>query len=237
MNGIITTITLFRYETLSSKLWAFKMMNEAHGYLKDTKGLKFYRLMGTGRSGFNPFPNWAKYALIMVWENEKNADDYLNASELFKLYTQQAKEYYTMYLSTIRSVGVWSGANPFESDTVEIGKGDKILVLTRASIKWRYLFKFWKYVPYAQKGLKKNAGLIFTMGIGEAPLVQMCTLSLWQNTASLNDFAYQQQAHQKAISMTRAFNWYKEELFARFVAYRSEGTWHNQDLIKIQEER
>lgn len=206
-------------------------MNRAHGYLQGVNGLSFYRLMGSGKSGFNPLPNWSVYALIMVWDSEKQAEDYFHASELFDLYQQHTEECYTIYLSSIRSKGEWSGINPFESKDRVADGNEKILVLTRATIKWRYLFKFWKYVPHSQKALESNPGLIYTMGIGEAPLVQMCTLSLWKNTESLEDFAYNQRGHQNAIAMTRTLDWYKEELFARFVAYRSEGTWYGKDLL------
>lgn len=227
----ITTITLFRYQTLKDKLWAFQMMNKAHVYLKDVHGLRFYRLMGSGKSGFNPLPNWSVYALIMVWDSEEQVEEYLRSSDLFALYRQHSEDCYTVFLSSIRSKGKWSGINPFESQKTEVRSDDKILVLTRATIKWSYLFKFWKYVPHSQKSLESNTDLIFTMGIGEAPLVQMCTLSLWKNTEALEDFAYKQHGHQKAIAMTRKHDWYKEELFARFAAFRSDGTWYGQDLL------
>ncbi|NNK11900.1 MAG: DUF3291 domain-containing protein, partial [Flavobacteriaceae bacterium] len=76
MTTQITTLTFFKYRSLYAKLWAFGMMQFAHYALRKTDGLSFYKLLGTGREGFDPRPDWSVYALLQVWETEDNADEF-----------------------------------------------------------------------------------------------------------------------------------------------------------------
>lgn len=222
----ITTITFFKYETFQQKFWGFKMMNSAHQYLAKAKGQTFYKLMGSGRGkGFNPFPDWSVYSLLQIWENEAAANEFLNHSELSQLYQNNTKEIWTLYLKNIMAKGEWSGKNPFQPST-DLDKNIPYLgIITRATIKTSKLIKFWRYVPTSQKPIDKMKGLLYTKGIGEAPIVQMATFSIWKDFKSLKAFAYDSEEHKKAIRLTRELDWYKEELFARFQPYKSFGTW------------
>ena len=58
----------------------------------------------------------------------------------------------------------------------------------------------------------------------------MATFSIWRSEAALKDFAYSNAHHKKAIEQTRAFNWYKEELFSRFQPYQVYGTYQGAPL-------
>jgi hypothetical protein len=49
------------------------------------------------------------------------------------------------------------------------------------------------------------------------------TFSLWESATAVRDFAYRGQAHQKAIADTARYNWYAEELFARFAVLEQRG--------------
>jgi heme-degrading monooxygenase HmoA len=92
--------------------------------------------------------------------------------------------------------------------------------------------KFWQYVPTSQRPIQQGCkGLIYTKGIGESPLVQMATFSLWENMEALKNFAYHSPEHQVAIQKTRQLDWYKEEMFVRFQPYRSVGTWGGKSPI------
>jgi len=202
------------------------MMNSAHGYLAKVKGQTFYKLMGSGRGkGFNPFPDWSIYSLLQIWENEAAANTFFKDSKLSELYQQNTKEVWTLYLRNIMAKGKWSGNNPFEQST-ELDKNIPYLsIITRATIKTSKLVKFWRYVPTSQKSISKMKGLLYTKGIGEAPIVQMATFSIWEDFKALKAFAYDSEEHKKAIKLTRELDWYKEELFARFQPYKSFGTW------------
>lgn len=221
----ITTITLFRYNTFLSKLWAFGMMQFAHASLSKVSGLQEYKLMGSGKDRFNPFPDWAVYALLQIWDNEAAANTFFETSSLIKRHLHKSEERCTLFLKNTKSKGEWSGKNPFEKSVTIDNDNPYIAVITRATIKISLLYKFWKYVPTSQKSLYRNEGLIYTKGIGEVPFLQMATFSIWRNQESLKQFAYGSKEHATAIAKTKQLNWYTEELFSRFQPYKSIGTW------------
>ena len=221
----ITTITLFKYNTFLSKLWAFGMMQFAHAPLSKVNGLQQYKLMGSGKDGFNPFPDWSVYSLLQIWDNETAANTFFETSSLLKSYLHKCEERCTLFLKNTKSKGEWSGKNPFKKSEVIDTENPYIAVITRATIKINLLYKFWKYVPTSQKSLYRNEGLIYTKGIGEVPFLQMATFSIWKNHEALRQFAYDSKEHATAIAMTKRLNWYTEELFSRFQPYRSIGSW------------
>ncbi len=194
-------------------------------------GLQFYRLLGSGKKGFNPFPDWGVYAILQVWDNETNADTFFKTNALFREYRERSQERWVLYMKSIISRGKWGGANPFEKSNTIATNNPYLAVITRATIKTRLLAKFWKYVPHSQEQLWKNPGLIYTKGIGEFPIKQMATFSIWKDKKALETFAYQSKAHAKAIGMTRDLDWYSEELFSRFQPYKSEGTWNGHNPL------
>ena len=187
--------------------------------------------MGTGKERFNPFPDWTTYALLQVWEDEAKADQFFQKAVIWERFQKKAKEQFTLYLKPLQARGKWAGQNPFQRNEAIDPENEYLAVITRATIKTKLLWKFWKYVPHSQGGLHDNPGLIYTKGLGEVPFTQMATFSLWTNTAALNTFAYQKQEHVSAIQKTRTLDWYSEEMFARFQPYRSLGTWMGKDLL------
>lgn len=208
-------------------------MQLAHKDLADIDGLTFYRLMGSGKGiGFNPLPDWSVYCLLQVWESEEAAHSFFSSSDLIKEYSERTVEVFTLYMKSISAGGTWVGKNPFEKGA-DLDSKLPIAIITRATIKWNWLFRFWKYVPTSQEALDGNEGLIYTKGVGEVPIVQMATFSLWKDFESVKQFAYKSKQHQEAIKRTRKNEWYKEEMFARFQPYKSTGTWEGKDLLSF----
>lgn len=234
MSKQITTISFLKYDSLPNKVWGFGMMQFAHSSLQNVKGLSFYRLMGSGKDrGFNPFPDWSVYCLLQVWDSEEAAEHFFSSSILIKKYKSHTREIFTLFMKNISAGGTWVGKNPFEKGA-DLNPELPIAVITRATIKTNYLLKFWKYVPTSEEGLYGNEGLIFTKGVGEVPIVQMATFSLWKNFEAVKQFAYKSKQHQEAIKKTRKYEWYAEELFSRFQPYKSVGTWEGKDLLAFQ---
>ncbi|MCX2720134.1 DUF3291 domain-containing protein [Lentiprolixibacter aurantiacus] len=221
----ITTISFFRYSSFWSKVWAFSMMQFAHPSLGKVKGLRFYKLMGSGKAGFNPWPDWSVYALVQVWDSPGDAEAFFNGDPLMKKYRGKVAENMTLYLKTLKVKGEWSGQNPFPKNQDLDPENKYMAVITRATIKTKFLYRFWKYVPQSQKSLMENEGLLYTKGIGEVPFRNMATFSIWKDRESLQAFAYNATGHKKAIAFTHTLKWYKEELFARFQPYKVEGSW------------
>ncbi len=202
------------------------MMQYAHPLLANCGGLTFYRLLGSGRGlGFNPLPDWSVYSLLQVWEEEEAAQHFFDRSELMQKYRQHVTESWTLYMRNVSAHGKWAGSNPFKPAHLPDTGDRPIAVITRANIRPNKMYQFWKFVPTSERPLRESPGLLYTKGIGEVPLFQMATFSLWKDFESLKVFAYESSEHREAIKKTRVLNWYSEELFSRFVPYRSIGSW------------
>ena len=225
MSQQITTLTFFKYPSFKQKVWAFGMMQFAHGPLKKTAGLEFYKLLGSGKENFDPKPDWSVYGLLQVWENEESAKNFFANSKLYNGYLKHSSKQLTFYMKCIKAHGLWSKKNPFEVSESLDENNDFITVITRATIKLKMLKKFWDYVPTSQVDLIDNPNLLFTAGVGERPVTQMATFSLWNDARALKKFAYRSQNHRHAVQQTQALQWYKEELFTRFQPYRIKGAW------------
>lgn len=237
-NSSVSTLSFFKYEGFRNKIWAFGMMQYAHAYLAETPGLSFYKLMGTGKNeGFNPLPDWSTYTLLCVWESEEDARAFYENSNLIQKYRAHTEHEWTLYLKTIMTKGEWSGKKPFLPHSDLDKKSSMLAVITRASIRPRRLYSFWKYVPTSHLSLHNNPGLIFTKGVGEVPVLQMATFSLWKDKESLLQFAYQSKEHHKAIQKTRELDWYSEEMFTRFQVYKVRGAWPGvrEDILLTEE--
>lgn len=229
----ITTLTFFRFPNLNSKLWAFGQMLFAHFFISKSPGLIFYKLMGSGRDiGFSLFPDWGVYALLGVWENEQAANDFFNHSAIYKSYQKKSSEQWTIFMKPIHTKGLWSGGNPFTPNLELDANNPLIAVITRATIKPNKLFKFWRFVPISQRPIERGCqGLIYTKGVGEVPVIQMATFSVWENLDSLKKYAYNSVEHREAIKKTHQIDWYKEEMFTRFQPFKTTGIWEGKDLL------
>lgn len=231
MQDQITTLTFLKYATLRNKIWGFGMMQFAHADLAKTEGMEFYKLMGSGKDFGLNMPDWSVYALLQVWENRESADRFFKNSSLIKKYQERTSEVCTIYMKTLKAHGKWANQEPFRTSEIKNSKELPIAVITRATIRTRRLIDFWKYVPTSQKHIFTAPGLIFTKGVGEMPIKQMATFSIWENAEAVNNFAYKSREHAKAIKLTRKLDWYSEELFARFQPIEVEGTWEGKQLI------
>lgn len=236
MNESVTTLSIFRFKGFSAKLWALSQMQLGYKKLEGTPGMQFIKVLGSGgESGFSWKPEWGKYALLAVWENETYADAFLKSHTLLQNYVNRSFEHVTVVL-TCRSVhGRWSGECPF----IPTGKGTKgsekgdagpMAVITRATIKPRYLFRFWRRVAPIARSLLSYPERRLSVGIGEWPIVQQATFSMWENQEAMMDFAYKNPVHAAVVKMNREEGWFDEELFARFSIQRIQGNWKSDNL-------
>ena len=219
----LTTITFFHLAP-RKRWWAFSRMRTGPGELSAVPGIGFARLMGTGRGiGFDPRPNFRVYSVLNVWESVAACHAFLNGSWIQE-YRRRSDEVFTVLQYPIRSKGTWGGTNPFEPSDYEPRTAIRG-VITRATIRTAQLIRFWRAVPRASRAAGRAAGRLFSLGIGEVPLVQQATYSLWESEDAIKQFAYRTHAHQSAIRDTHRYDWYSEELFARFAPVATIGTW------------
>jgi hypothetical protein len=216
----ITTVSIFRFEGLRAKFWALSQMGLAPRRMGVVPGLRFIKFLGSGgERGFSIRPNWGQYGILAIWESEAAAEAWMQNHPVFRGYVAKSMAHQTAFLHATMSHGAWDGTNPFES-AVAFDPNQPVAILTRATIKWRFLWRFWRYVPQVSQAILDKPGLRFAVGVGELPLVQQATFSLWDSGRAMMDYAYRGAQHAEVIKQTRTLGWYREELFARFVPFR-----------------
>ncbi len=188
-------------------------------FLMADKNVSFHKSLGTGKGEtFTPSDaNALQWGLIASVEDIEKFDK----SSVVKRWRRISRSEFRAVLEPISSHGQWAGKEPFVA-TAKDWDG-QVAAITRARIKWSQNFRFWKSVPPVTVSLKSAPGLVAAIGIGEAPIGLQGTFSLWESAAAIREFAYKGAAHQKAIADTSAYNWYSEELFARFAVREVRG--------------
>jgi hypothetical protein len=189
-------------------------------FLMPDKNVSFHKSLGTGKGEtFTPTDaNALQWGLVAVVKDIENFD----SSIVVKRWRKNSVTEFRAVLDPISSHGKWAGKEPF-AGALKDWDG-QVAAITRARIKWSQNFRFWRSVPPVTISLKSAPGLVAAIGIGEAPIGLQGTFSLWESAAAIREFAYKGAAHQKAIADTSAYNWYSEELFARFAVREVRGS-------------
>ena len=217
----MTTISFFKYK--KNKYWAFTQMRLAYDVIKNSPGVLFFKLLGTGAGdGFSLFPDFSTYSILCVWKQESDALNFINNSDHSKVISQKAFSRQDFFLKTIKCHGKWDGVTPFVANDRSLNEKNKIGIITRAKINKAKLFEFWNSVPKASQAIKNAKGVEWCKGIGEWPFIQQATFSVWDNLESVKNFAYNKGAHSEIVKKTKKRNWYSEDLFARFEILHSE---------------
>ena len=188
--------------------------------LRRSTNVGFYKSLGTGKGEtFTPADaNTLRWGLVA----QVNDIEAFDQSVLVKRWRKNSVDEFRAVLEPISSSGKWAGKEPFVA-SVKDWDGP-VAAITRARIKWHQNFRFWNSVPPVTISLKSAPGLMAAIGIGEAPIGLQGTFSLWESSAAIKDFAYKGAAHQKVIADTATYNWYSEELFARFAVKDMRGS-------------
>lgn len=182
--------------------------------------LSFWKLLGCGRNGsFDKTPDWRQWAVLTVSETTINTPVFLAAWwKFFRCET------WLVVLEPLAGHGTWDGKHCFGQLPAKSETTAPVAVLTRATIRFNRLNRFWSHVPDVANEMKSAEGLICSLGIGEVPWIKQATFSIWANIEQLQQFAYAQQHHTEVIRKTRAEKWYSEEMFVRFRIQAAGGT-------------
>ncbi len=228
-----TSLTLFRFCGLASRLWVLGQMALARIDMRREPDLLFWKLCGSGTDqGFTPRPNWDVWAILAVWPDEATARRRTHDNPVYARWRKRSVESWTLHLSPISARGVWAGVNPF---TVQNATADgPMAVLTRATIKPSRALQFWNRVPDISTAIGADPNVIFKIGIGELPLLHQVTFSVWPDVASMARFARGDGPHGRAIQAVRENGWFAEELYARFHILGSDGQWAGGDPLLNQ---
>ncbi len=204
---------VLHFEGLSDKWWVFKQMGQFSWKRKLIQKFGFFKMMGTGSgNGFGIIPDFGTYIWIVTTDN-------LNAfltEEPIPRFLIRLRQMRIFEMFPTKAHGLWNKKRPFEDiDNQENGEDFPLIsVITRGSIKRSMWWKFWKYVPVVSRQIPSQS--LFSIGMGELPLVEQATFSIWKDENEMKTWAYQNASHRQVIDLTRRLGWYDEEMFARF---------------------
>ena len=199
-----------------NKFWMFKLMG-AYTFNKrliNFDGLKFIKLLGTGsKDGFSVIPDFSSYVMITSWENDDFRKKFIDENKLFQEISDKSSKRIEIKIDPYNYIGSWNGINPFKNKSSY--KEGKIIVLTRARVRLNKLINFFISTSSAAKSINSRKGAEYYKGVGELPIIEQATISIWKSEQSMKDYAYLDKNHLKIIHKARKNNWYSEELFVR----------------------
>jgi hypothetical protein len=194
------------------------------------KKISFWRLMGSGRNGsFDLRPDLRQWAIFIVEKAAAAAPGEPGTTAITSHKTPPTPSRFinnwikffngttSIYrLQPIEGYGLWEGKEVFGSLPKQTDYEGEIAVLTRATIRIRKLYRFWKNVPAVADKTNNAKGLVISYGIGEIPLIKQATFSVWESRQAMKAFAYNLQEHKDVVRKTHTEKWYREEMFVRF---------------------
>lgn len=210
------SIRFLSFKGFSKKRFAFAAMGKSRFKPWTGEGLVFAKHLGVGMgNGFSVIPDFSTYAFLGVFESEESSKLFFTKNAQWLEYASQSDTITGWDAYAIKGHGSWNGKQPFQFHDLPPDFDGKIAVITRASIRWSQAWRFWMNVPASSKNIELQEGLLLAKGVGELPIVEQATFSLWNSQKELDQFAYRSRQHAPMIKKTRQYNWYKEEMFVR----------------------
>ena len=207
---------------------ALARMATGRRHLRGRPGLRFAKLLGTGRGrtftvGDADPHHWA---LLTVWDDIAAADAGPDP-RLLEPWDVAATECLRVRMTPLTSRGRWAGRDPFAEPTglVPPAHDGPVAAITRARLRPTRAVSFWRAVPPVVADVARAPGLRLAIGAGEAPVLLQGTFTLWESDRALTDFAYRTAAHRAVVARTEAARWYAEDLFARLAVHEVSGTY------------
>jgi hypothetical protein len=193
-------------------------------------GLAFWRLLGTGRGDdTGPSADLRRTALFAVWDDDAALDSFLAISPISRRWSR-AEEVWSVRLRGAGGHGRWRGVDVLDGLQPAAG-GGPVAIVTRADVRPRAWTAFRRAGRPVSAEVRAADGLLAVVGIGEAPVGRLGTFSVWRDADAARRFATRMPQHRDVVLRTRAEQWYREELFARFEPYASSGSWDGRDPL------
>ena len=163
-------------------------------WLRRTRGLVFWRLLGTGAGDHTGSgADFSRSALFAVWEDEAALDEFLRASHIARRW-QGAEESWHVRLRGVGGHGRWRGVDPLEGLTTGSATGP-VAIITRAEVRRHSWKAFGVASNVVDAELNNAAGLIDVVGIGEAPVGRLNVQSVGIARSSTNICVLDARSH------------------------------------------
>lgn len=229
---MIVSLTIIRYRKLCIPFALIAMA--LHRIPLSFSNYGFWKLMGCGKNGtFDLKPDWQQWALMITWDKEDDFNKFYKESFIAWWWRCFTQEQWTILCEPMSSHGKWNGKQPFLVNPESTYQSGPIAVLTRATIRFSKLKRFWSSVKSVANIMSTSNGYITSVGIGEAPFFLQATFSIWEKMEDITNFAYKSPEHLAVIKQTRDENWYSEELFARFIPLKSYGQINGKNPLPL----
>lgn len=230
--SVVASFHLTRYPPRLARMAASRMAFD-RPILAATPGLRFWRMLGTGRGRtMSVGADLCRWALFAVWDGERDLDTFLTSSSVAERWRRAGSESWSVRLAPAGGHGRWAGRDPFgDVAPVPLGPDEPVAVLTRAAIRVRRLPAFYRSAGAVDRVLRAQPGCLAAVGLGEWPLARQATFSLWLTVGEMESFAYRTAPHRRVVRRVRDEDWYAEEMFVRFRPYASSGTWDAADPL------
>ena len=181
------------------------------------KKLHFFKLMGTGKNGtFDKVPDLSQWSILVTYSDNLPLEAQFG-SFILKWFDLFCKKQTIYLLQPIEGHGLWDKKKVFGDLPATTEYEGEIAVLTRATIRLRKLRYFWQNVAPIASQMTTAEGFITSYGVGEIPWIKQATFSIWESKAMMKKFAYRMPEHKAVIQKTRKQDWYREDMFTRFV--------------------
>lgn len=215
---------------------ALARLGTDHLRLRRVPGLRFARLLGTGRGSSTAFgADLARSALFAVWDSAEALDAFEAGwfGHRAERVAARGGEAYTVRLALLSGHGRWGGRDPLADLRADGPRrpAGPVAVLTRATVRPGAWHRFRAASRDVSDEVLATPGLLAVVGIGEAPIGLQATFSVWSDAAAMARFAHRRPGHREVVRRTRAEGWYGEELFARFAPVGSHGSWDGRDPL------
>ncbi len=210
------TYYIDRFYFKKNKFWMFKLMGSYtfNKNLFDFKNQSFFKLLGTGsKNGFSVFPDFSNYVVISSWKNDNDREKFLQTNKVINNVIKKCSERIEIKIDPYESKGSWDKLNPFKNNSKY--NNERILIITRARVKFKKIIDFFINTSKASNSIKHHEGAHFYKGVGELPIIEQATISIWENEEKMKFYAYNNSDHMKVIMKARKRKWYSEELFVR----------------------
>jgi len=204
------------------RLWGYAHFLMGRWQLRDTPGLLFCKVLGSGHGGgFGLKPSASRQARFCLFADEASADRFI-ASPRVRDAATRCSEFLSAKLRAYSSKGSWSGTRI--AVTALPPQEGPVVSLTRASIRPIRAWRFWRMQPPSELALQSATGCLLATGVGEAPFLRQATITLWEDTQSMDAYA-RSGAHLAAIRAAYAGDFFSESMFVRFCPGEVIGSW------------